>query len=119
LGGSLEFVHHFLGGETPFQFDAVDLQTELRPALKARLTETWRLSASGRWDLDTRRLRDYYLELGKRMHCLTWSVFYRFIGGSVGLRLDLNGLTGDTDPPALTEPPAREYLKAQEDLNRP
>ena len=50
------------------------------------------------------------------MHCLTFSGYYSFIGTSVGVRIDVNGLTGGTAPPPLTGDLAKKYLEAQKEL---
>lgn len=90
--------HHFASGQTPFLFDDVDIKTELDSGLNVRLDEKWCVSGWGRYDLDEDRLRDYEVSLRRRMHCLTWDVYYQAIGDRVGVRVNLNGLTGDTEP---------------------
>ena len=119
LQADLQYLHHLEGGRTPFQFDSVDLARELRPRVDWQMSRDWRLVSLGRYDAEEGRLRDYRLELSKRVHCLTWTAFYNFVGASLGLRVDLNGLTGGTAPPPLTGPLAEKYLQSQEDLNRP
>lgn len=119
LTGALSLVHHFTGGQTPFQFDEADLKSEARPRLDWQVTRDWRFQADGRVDLADGRLRDYHLALGKRMHLLTWTLTYQFIGAVVGVRVDINGVTGGTQAPPLISPLAQEYLDAQAELNAP
>ena len=116
--GALTLVHHFLAGRTPFQFDQADIQTEARPLIDWQVTRDWRAHAEGRWDLDAGRLRDYKLALGKRMLLLTWTLTYQFIGAVVGVRVDINGVTGGTTAPPLISPLAQQYLDAQAELNQ-
>jgi hypothetical protein len=117
--GDLQYLHHFQGGQSPFQFDRVDLPRELRPALDWQVTRSWRLVSFGRYDTQHGALRDYRLELSKRFRCLTWGVYYNFVGAGLGLRVDLNGLTGGTAPPPLTGPLAEQYLRSQQELEAP
>ncbi len=119
LQADLQYLHHFHDGRSPLQFDQVDIERELRPALDLQLTRSWRLVSSGRFDTLHGGLRDYRLELSKRFPCLTWTVFYNFVGASMGLRLDLNGLTGGTPAPALSGPLAERYLQSQAELSAP
>jgi len=116
IAGQITLLHHFTGGHTPFQFDEVDIRTELRPGLDLRLARSWQLLAQGRWEVDNSSLRDYRLELRKRLPYLTWALCYKFIGQTVGVKVYLNGLTGDTAPPALTTPNDQRYLQAQQQL---
>ena len=94
LLGSLTATQHITGGRSPFLFDTVNIKTELQPALEARLSERWAISALGRYDAGAGKLRDYELELSRRAHCLTWALHYRFIGQGLGIRVAINGLTG-------------------------
>ncbi len=95
LLGSLTATQHITGGRSPFLFDTVNIKTELQPALEARLSERWAISALGRYDAGAGKLRDYELELSRRAHCLTWALHYRFIGQGLGIRVAINGLTAD------------------------
>jgi hypothetical protein len=90
--------HHFTGGETPFLFDDVDMKTELDPGLSLQLNEKWGINGWGRFDLHKEDLRDYEISLRRRLHCLSWDLYYRAVGNNVGMRVNLNGLTGDTEP---------------------
>lgn len=119
LQADLQYLHHFEGGRTPFQFDRVDLRRELRPRVDWQISPAWRVLSQGRYDTADGRLRDYRLELSKREHCLTWTAFYNFVGASLGLRVDLNGLTGGTPALPLSGHLAEEYLRSQRELNRP
>jgi len=97
--GSLTLTHHFLGGQSPFEFDDVDIKTEAYGTLKLACGDWWGLSGDARYDLDASSLRDYSLWLSRRTQYLTWSLGYDFSSKNVGVRVDINGLTGDTLPP--------------------
>ena len=97
--GSLTLTHHFLGGQSPFEFDDVDIKTEAYGTLKLTCGDWWGLSGDARYDLDASSLRDYSLWLSRRTRYLTWSLGYDFSSKNVGVRVDINGLTGDTLPP--------------------
>ena len=116
LRGGLTLRHHFLGGATPFAFDRVDIRTELQPNLDLQATRDWRVQAGGRWDVRAREMRNYSMEVTKRMRYLTWGVQYNSLGNAWGLRFYINGLSGDLPPPPLDGPRAEEYLAAQKDL---
>jgi hypothetical protein len=116
FAADVEYIHHLQDGLSPFQFDRVDIPHELRPGLDWQMTRSWHLASSGRYDADEGRLRDYHFELNKRTRYLTWSAYYSFIGQSTGVRLDINGLTGGTAPPPLTDPLAQQYLQSQKEL---
>jgi hypothetical protein len=96
--GYLTLRHHLIGGETPFLFDDVDMKTEVESGLNLRLTDKWGFAGWGRFDTHDEDLRDYEVSLRRRMHCLTWDVYYHAVGDRIGVRVNLNGLTGDTDP---------------------
>ena len=90
---------HFPSGTSPFAFDRVWVEDELIGTLDTNPLRTWSLSATGRWDLEEEGLRDYTLQINRRMHCLTWNMSYSFGAQMVSVGLDLNGLTGGTPPP--------------------
>ena len=103
LNGSLELIRHHTSGASPFFFDDVDIEWEALGTLKWQMTPRWGFYADGRYDVKASSLRDYRLELSRRSRYLTWTAGYRFTDQSIGLRLDINGLTGDTEP-AETQP---------------
>lgn len=96
-------IHHFTTGSTPFLFDDVFVEDELLAEVRTRIARNWALDLYGRYDVDDSSLRDYHIKLSRRMHCLTWSLQYERAGQTIGIGLDLNGLTGDTSP-AMTRP---------------
>jgi len=104
LKGSLSLTHHITGGETPFLYDRVDTYTELLPRLHLRMSPKWSMLANGRYDVGSSKLRDYEVELRRRVHALTWALRYRFIGNSLGIGLYITGLTGDTEPYEQSHP---------------
>lgn len=98
FAASLTALHNIYGGETPLRFDDVDIRTELRPTVDWDLTEKWRIRATARYDVGQGRMRDYLLQLDRKVHCLTWYVRYRHSGSSISVGLELSGLTGGSRP---------------------
>lgn len=99
FGAAAWAVHHFTDGTTPFRFDEVYVEDELFTAVDARLDRKWSVSGLGHWDLDEGDLRDYSVSVSRRLHCLTWSLKYDFAREELAIGLNLNGLTGGTEPP--------------------
>jgi len=116
LTGSLTLTHHITGGHTPFLMDRANIKTELEPTLQAQLSRRWAVKAMGRYDVDGGRLRDYEVELRRRAHCLTWGLYYHFVGERIGLRVDINGLTGDTAPPGQQSDLDTVFQQTQDEL---
>ena len=102
LSGSLSLIEHQTSGRSSFLFDDVDIEREAYSTLKWQMSPLWAFYADGRYDLKNSSLRDYGLQLSRRSHYLTFSVRYDFSEKSVGLRVDINGLTGDTKPAQTT-----------------
>jgi len=107
LSGSLTLTRHHVDGQSPFLFDDVDIEAEAYATLGWKMSHRWAFYSDGRYDLKRSSLRDYTLELSRRSRYLTWSLGYDFSDKSIGLRVDINGLTGGTDPPD-TEPVVSE-----------
>ncbi len=103
LTGSLSLIDHLTSGQSPFLFDDVDIEREARGTLGWKLSRRWAFHGDGRYDLKKSSMRDYTLELSRRSEYLTWSAGYDFSDRSIMLRLDINGLTGNTEPP-VTRP---------------
>ena len=114
---ALTLTHHFTDGRTPFLFDEVDIRSEARSLFDLWLSDSWRVKWQGRLDLEAGKTRDYQVDLSKRTRCLTWTVYYHFVGEDIGLRFDINGITGDTAPPPQTGPTAEKYFAAQARLD--
>jgi hypothetical protein len=119
LHAALSLIHHFTAGQTPFQFDAVDIPSEVHPFVDWQATRDWRIVGEGRFDAMEGKLRDYQLAFSKRMHLLTWTFYYHFVGAVTGVRFDVNGLTGGTAPPPITSDLAKAYFQSQQDLFNP
>lgn len=96
-------IHHFTSGSSPFLFDDVFVEDELLGSVSTWLGRRWGVDLYGRYDVDREELRDYSVKLSRRSHCLTWSLQYDRAGQSIGIGLDINGLTGNTEP-ADTQP---------------
>lgn len=103
LGGntlaSIWGVHHITSGASPFLFDDVWVEDEVQGLLSTQLTERWGVDLYGRYDADESELRDYTVKLSRRSHCLTWSLQYSKSSETIGIGLDVNGITGRTPPP--------------------
>lgn len=99
FGASVSEIHHFTDGTSPFFYDKVWVQDELVGTLDTTFARNWRFQGLARWDLDRGSMRDYAVKLSRRMHCLTWSAGYSLGADLFSLGLDLNGLTGGTQPP--------------------
>ena len=108
-------IHHFYGGNTPFLFDNVDIQTELALGGDWEIIPKFTVDGWGRYDVAETDLRDYELGLSYRAHCLTWRVFYHDVGNRIGFRVDLTGLTSNTKPYKTNSRLEREM--AQEGLS--
>lgn len=102
LGASLSLITHHTSGQSPFQFDDVDIEHEAYGMLRWQMSPLWTFQSDGRYDLKNDSLRDYGLRLSRRSHYLTFSVEYDFSERSIGLRVDINGLTGNTKPAQTT-----------------
>ena len=99
LSMSVSDRRHFPGGSSPFFFDRVWVEDELVGTLNTNPSRQWSLNATGLWDLEGDGLRDYTIQLNRRLHCLTWNIAYRYGADMVSVGLDLNGITGGTPPP--------------------
>jgi len=94
-----EISHHLVDGATPFEFDDIDIETELNGVAMLRVSPSWSVGLGGRYDLDTDGFRDYSIELRRRDHCLTWTAEYHDLGTGVRLGVEVNGLYGNFEPP--------------------
>ncbi len=94
-----EISHHITDGTTPFEFDDIDIETELAAAARFELSSMWTVGVGGRYDLNIDELRDYTIELRRRDHCLTWTAQYRDVSNAVQLGLEVNGIFGNFEPP--------------------
>jgi Lipopolysaccharide-assembly, LptC-related len=88
----VELRHHVIAGVTPFEFDDVDLPTEAYVVFGSPITPNWSFEATGRYDLDRGELRDYTIDVARRMHCVIWHVNYRFVNTSIGFSAELTDL---------------------------
>ena len=100
LTGSLTYSYHYTHGESPFEFDDVDIEQELAGRARIALDGNWGLGLTGRYDVEASQVRDWEVELAGMVHVLTWQLKYRDLSESISLGVAINGLFGDT--------PARE-----------
>jgi len=94
-----EAAHYAVEGATPFDFDDIDIETELTGGAAVDFSAMWGTRLWGRYDLDRGDLRDYTIELRRRTECLTWTAGYHDLGGGVRIGLEVNGLFGNFEPP--------------------
>ncbi|MGQ9729660.1 MAG: hypothetical protein ACUVX8_00170 [Candidatus Zipacnadales bacterium] len=102
--GSLVLRHHLIGGETPFEFDDIDLKTEAQGQIAMPLIGNWSLSLGGRYDFDRSMLRDYEAGLHLHHHCLTWTLSYHKASDRFGIGVNLTELV-NFGRPAVTRKP--------------
>ncbi len=117
LSGSLEFSEWVTGGSTPFEFDDVDIDSELNGLLHMQLSERWGLKLGGRYDIERSCMRDYDAEVRLRDHCLTWKAGYHDAGDYISVGVEINGLLGNDRPPphrSLEEGPPAYWHSTQE-----
>ncbi len=96
LTGSGTYSYHYTNGESPFEFDDVDIEQELAGRVGIALDRNWGLGLTGRYDVEARQMRDYEVELARKVHCLTWQLRYRDLSESFSVGVTINGLFGDT-----------------------
>lgn len=118
-----EVSHHEIAGTSPFDFDDIDVATELTGLSSFRIDPRWTVNLGGRYDLDRNELRDYTIELRRRTDCLTWKAEYRDISDGIQVGLEVNGLFGNYDPPPSPGPEAGvpdfwERVEAEEAARR-
>lgn len=101
-----EVSHRAIAGDSPFDFDDLDVATELTGHSRLSLAPGWSLGFGGRYDLDLDELRDYTIELRRRTDCLTWKAEYHDVSGGVQVGLEINGLFGNYEPPPSPGPEA-------------
>ncbi|MFO7947911.1 MAG: hypothetical protein R6V19_13995 [Armatimonadota bacterium] len=99
LNLSLTASKHFTSGVATLDFDDVDIEKELFGTFDWRMSRRWSLHGNGNYDLSRDALRDYEIRLSRRTDYLTYSIGYDFSDEGIGFRIDVNGLTGNTDPP--------------------
>jgi len=85
----IEYRQHFSAGHTPFEFDDIDLPSEAYLLVGTPITRNWSVQATGRYDLAQGELRDYSVDLARRMHCITWHLTYRFVGSRFNFLAEL------------------------------
>ena len=88
----LELRHHFVAGQSPFQFDDVGILSEANLLFKTPITRNYSIEATGRYDIDRGKFRDYTLDLARQMHCVTWHLNYRFVTSGFGFSAELTDL---------------------------
>ncbi|MGC9317198.1 MAG: hypothetical protein ACP5KN_04085 [Armatimonadota bacterium] len=99
LTGSIEARRYLTHGATPFEFDDIDIKTELNGLADMRLSSLWSAVLEARYDLDRGLMRDWEVELRRRAHCLTWTAGYRDVGNTFSVGLEFNGIFGNDQPP--------------------
>ena len=73
----LTFVRRLQRGETPFQWDRVEVARALAADLAWRFDPRWRIEVRELYDLDRQRSRDIGITVGRTVHCLEWQLSWR------------------------------------------
>lgn len=86
---TLSYTFRSSAGETPFQFDEVDVPSELRADLRYRLSPRWSTHVVDIYDLEENRTRDMLLSLTRTVHCLDYTIGWKKLHNSffVGITL--------------------------------
>jgi hypothetical protein len=99
LAGSAELRHYLTDGASPFEWDDIDIETELRANSEFRMGPAWRVRLGGRYDLQHSDLRTWSAELRRVEHCLTWKAGYRNTSDLFTIGVEINGLLGNDEIP--------------------
>jgi len=87
---SLTYAKHWVGGSTPFQFDAVEIKNELASELRFRMG-SWGIGLGGRYDLEQNHFFDYEVSFSKVIHCLEPKLTWRKRFDEISLDINLVG----------------------------
>ena len=98
LSGAAELQRHLTDGASPFDWDDIDIETELNARSELSLGPLWRMRFGGRYDVDRAQLRTWNAELRRRAHCLTWMLGYSDTGDFFSIGVEINGLFGNEEP---------------------
>jgi LPS-assembly protein len=79
LSLDLGYLRRTATGETPFEFDRMQIARELRSGVNWVISPVWRVSFDGRFDLERERFRDADITVSKTAHCLIYSLKWRQI----------------------------------------
>jgi LPS-assembly protein len=82
-------------GESPFEFDRVQIAREVRTGLDWTVSPIWRLSLLGRFDLDRERFRDADIIASRTAHCLVYTVTWRQVRKEFSVSVGLSQLPGE------------------------
>jgi hypothetical protein len=97
-------------GKTPFQFDEVDVPSELRADLRYRLNPRWRTRFVDVYDLQENRSRDLLISVTRTAHCLDytvgWKKFHNFFFIGINIVPAGGGPAPSAAPPAGVPIPA-------------
>jgi hypothetical protein len=88
------YVRRTASGETPFEFDRVQIARELRAGTDWTVNPSWRIALDGRFDLDRQRFRDADITLNRTAHCLVYSVTWRQVSREVSVGMTLARFSG-------------------------
>ncbi len=120
LSSSLEARHHAISGDSPFEFDDVDIRSELSASADVHISDVWGANLAATYDLENGLTRDWEMQLRRREHCLTWIAGYREVGNRFSIGLELNGILGNNEAPDQRDleqgPPP--YWEARRDLEQ-
>jgi hypothetical protein len=85
------YIGRFDDGQSPFEFDDVDIEQELFTRFGWRLGD-WGIGAATRYDIDRGEFGQARLRLSKVFHCIQYGITYDTVLREVGLRVSLPGL---------------------------
>lgn len=89
--GTFRYITHAIGGNTPFEFDDVDIPRELQGILQYRGKKDF-VFLSLRYDLDNSELYDWWFTYGRTLHCLEPRITWRNRLSEISVELKVLGL---------------------------
>jgi hypothetical protein len=95
LSLQLGYLRRSASGETPFEFDRVQIARELRSGVDWSITPVWRVSFHGAFDTGRSRFRDADITVNKTAHCLVYSLKWRQIRREFSLGVGLAQFASD------------------------
>jgi hypothetical protein len=88
--GTLRYINHLIDGETPLEFDDVDIREEVQSILQYRGSRNF-FAVTLRYDLSDSDLYDWQLTYGRTLHCLEPRITWRNRFSQLGIELKVLG----------------------------
>lgn len=95
FGLDLGYLRRTATGDTPFEFDRIQIARELRGGVDWVISPVWQVTLDGRFDLGRERFRDADITVSKTAHCLVYSVKWRQIRREFSVAVGLSQLPGE------------------------